>query len=95
MSSLLNIENLNVRFNLRYQKFHAIKDVNFKINSNEIVGLVGESGSGKSVTAMSIMRLLPEPKASFDKNSKIIFDGEEILSANKKSLKTREVQKLA
>ena len=79
MSSLLNIENLNVRFNLRYQKFHAVKDVNFKINSNEIVGLVGESGSGKSVTAMSIMRLLPEPKASFDKNSKIIFDGEEIL----------------
>lgn len=95
MSSLLNIENLNVRFNLRYQKFHAVKDVNFKINSNEIVGLVGESGSGKSVTAMSIMRLLPEPKASFDKNSKIIFDGEEILSANKKSLRNKRGSKIS
>ena len=95
MSSLLNIENLNVRFNLRYQKFHAVKDVNLKINSNEIVGLVGESGSGKSVTAMSIMRLLPEPKASFDKNSKIIFDGEEILSANKKSLRKKRGSKIS
>ncbi|MDB2611889.1 dipeptide ABC transporter ATP-binding protein, partial [Gammaproteobacteria bacterium] len=48
---------------------------------------VGESGSGKSVTAMSIMRLLPEPKASFGDESSIMFDGVEILNADKSSLR--------
>ena len=52
------------------------------------MGLVGESGSGKSVTAMSIMRLLPEPKASYGNESSIIFDGTEILSTNQNSLRS-------
>ena len=73
MSSLLNIENLNVRFNLRYQKFHAVKDVNLKINSNEIVGLVGESGSGKSVTAMSIMRYYQNLKQASIKTQRLFL----------------------
>ncbi|GIS26184.1 MAG: hypothetical protein CM15mP127_05570 [Gammaproteobacteria bacterium] len=85
MSSLLNIENLNVRFNLRYQKFHAVKDVNFKINSNEIVGLVGESGSGKSVTAMSIMRLLPNLKQASIKTQRLFLMGRNIVCKQEKS----------
>ena len=87
MKPLLQISNLSISFQVRKAKFSALKNLNLSINENQIVGLVGESGSGKSVTAMSIMRLLPEPKASYGEQSSIIFDGEEILSANKTSLR--------
>ena len=87
MIPLLKISNLCVNFQVRKSKFYAVKNFNLLIEKNQIVGLVGESGSGKSVTAMSIMRLLQEPKASYGEKSSIEFDGEEILSANKKSLR--------
>ena len=87
MKPLLKISNLSINFQVRKAKFSAVKDLNLLIEENQIVGLVGESGSGKSVTAMSIMRLLPEPKASYGDESSIIFDGEEILSADKTSLR--------
>ena len=87
MKSLLKISNLSINFQVRKKEFSAVKNLNLSINENQIVGLVGESGSGKSVTAMSIMRLLPEPKATYAKESSIVFDGEEILSADKPSLR--------
>ena len=87
MRPLLQISNLSISFQVRKTEFSAVKNLNLSINENQIVGLVGESGSGKSVTAMSIMRLLPEPKASYSEQSSIIFDGEEILSANKTTLR--------
>ena len=87
MKPLLQISNLSISFQVRKNKFSAVKNLNLSINENQIVGLVGESGSGKSVTAMSIMRLLPEPKASYGDESSIMFDGEEILSADKNSLR--------
>ena len=80
MKSLLQISNLTINFQVRKNEFTAVKNLNLSINENQIVGLVGESGSGKSVTAMSIMRLLPEPKASYGDESSIMFDGEEILT---------------
>ena len=87
MIPLLKISNLYVNFQVRKSKFSAVKNFNLLIEKNQIVGLVGESGSGKSVTAMTIMRLLQEPKASYGEKSSIEFDGEEILRANKKSLR--------
>ena len=87
MKSLLKISNLSINFQVRKKEFSAVKNLNLSINENQIVGLVGESGSGKSVTAMSIMRLLPEPKATYAEESSILFDGEEILSADKASLR--------
>ena len=87
MKPLLQISNLSISFQVRKNEFLAVKNLNLSINENQIVGLVGESGSGKSVTAMSIMRLLPEPKASYGDKSSIMFDGEEILSADKNSLR--------
>ena len=87
MKPLLKISNLSIYFQVRESRFCAVKDLNLVIKENEITGLVGESGSGKSVTAMSIMRLLPEPKASYGEQSSIEFDGQEILNCNHKSLR--------
>ena len=95
MKPLLKISNLSINFKVRKSDFSAVKDLNLLIEENQIVGLVGESGSGKSVTAMSIMRLLPEPKASYGNDSSIIFDGEEILNADKESLRKIRGNKIA
>lgn len=60
MTELLNIKNLHVTFRGSSKKsFHAIKGIDLVIHKNETVGIVGESGSGKSVTATSLMGLLP------------------------------------
>ena len=95
MKPLLKISNLSINFKVRNTEFSAVKNLNLEIAENQIVGLVGESGSGKSVTAMSVMRLLPEPKASYGDDSSIIFDGTEILSANQNSLRNIRGNKIS
>ena len=57
--TLLKIENLNLNFNLQSGVFQALHDVSFELEKGKIVALVGESGSGKSLTAMSILKLIP------------------------------------
>jgi ABC-type microcin C transport system duplicated ATPase subunit YejF len=87
VKSLLEISNLSIEFRIRKSQFIAVKNLNLSIGENQIAGLVGESGSGKSVTAMSIMRLLPEPKAQYSAESSILFSGEEVLKASPKTLR--------
>jgi peptide/nickel transport system ATP-binding protein len=64
----------------------AVKGVSFDIPTNSTVALVGESGSGKSVTAMSIVRLLPE-NAILGADSKILYDGRDLLTASVEDLR--------
>lgn len=59
--SLLEVENLKISFDSLRGHTDAVKGISFKIDDGESVAIVGESGSGKSVTAMSLMRLLPPP----------------------------------
>ena len=59
MSNILEISNLSINFATRDGSFKAVDDISFNIESNKTMALVGESGSGKSVTAMSILQLLP------------------------------------
>lgn len=73
---------------------HAVKDVSFDIHKGETVALVGESGSGKSVTAFSILKLLPYPLASHPHNSSIIFEGEEIISKPERAMRSVRGQKI-
>ncbi|MBR3676823.1 MAG: ABC transporter ATP-binding protein [Alphaproteobacteria bacterium] len=89
--SLLEIKHLSIAFNNRENvKFQAVSDVNLKLESGEILGIVGESGSGKSVTALSILGLLPYPKAEHDKDSSIIFENQELINMpNEKFQKIR------
>ena len=77
---LLDIRNLSVRFAMPADHIDAVQEVSLHIDPGERVALVGESGSGKSVTAMSILGLLPYPRASHPGGS-IRFEGEELLGA--------------
>lgn len=75
----LSVKNLYTRFKTPKGTFEAVKDVSFDVRKGETLAIVGESGSGKSVTALSIMQLLPYPAASHSDESSIVFDGEELV----------------
>ena len=78
--NLISVQNLNVKFRLDGGKiFEAVKGVSFDIPKNSTVALVGESGSGKSVSAMSIIRLLPREQAIVSPDSQVLFEGTDLL----------------
>ena len=78
MSKLLEIEDLSVSFGRGPGEIQAVRGVSFHINCGETLALVGESGSGKSVSALSVMQLLPYPLAHHPTGS-IKFNGEELI----------------
>jgi len=80
MTNLISVQNLSVSFRLGKTLVPAVKGVSFDIPANATVALVGESGSGKSVSAMSIVRLLPE-NAIVDPASKVLYNGRDLLSS--------------
>lgn len=83
---LLKVENLSVTFGQGETAVEAVKSVSFELNKGETLALVGESGSGKSVTALSVLRLLPYPKASHPTGS-IHYQDEDVLQADEPSLR--------
>ena len=70
----LDVRNLKVSFSTPKGKFAAVNGISFQLHRGETLALVGESGCGKTVTALSILRLLPEPTAKIT-NGEIIFSG--------------------
>ncbi len=80
MKHLLEVMNLSVSFGHGPKEIKAVVDSSFHIDKGETVALVGESGSGKSVSAMSIMKLLPYP-AAWHPQGAIRFDGEDLMHA--------------
>ena len=82
---LLQVKDLHVSFITGEQEFEAVKGVSFHVNEGETIGIVGESGSGKSVTARSIMRLLPSPP-SFLKKGTIEFQGKNLINQSEKQM---------
>jgi oligopeptide transport system ATP-binding protein len=75
---LLEIQDLKTYFKVRAGKVHAVDGVSFAIKPGEKLGVVGESGCGKSVTALSIMRLLPQPPGEIAGGS-VLFEGQDLL----------------
>lgn len=83
---LLSVQDLGVSFRFGDNVNEAARHVSFDINPGETVALVGESGSGKSVTALSILRLLPYPPA-FHPSGRIMFKGQDLLAAADSALR--------
>ena len=79
--SLLELRGLTTTFQTARGEISAIEDISFELNAGEILGIVGESGSGKSVTALTIMGLLPQPPARVAAGS-VRFAGEELTTAS-------------
>ena len=80
MEKLLEVKNLGVNFRLDGGTiFEAVKGISFDVPKNSTVALVGESGSGKSVSAMSIIRLLPREQAIISPASEVLFEGRDLL----------------
>jgi oligopeptide/dipeptide ABC transporter ATP-binding protein len=75
--SLLEVRGLTTAFATERGEINAVEDINFNLNEGEILGIVGESGSGKSVTALTIMGLLPRPPARIVAG-RIKFAGQEL-----------------
>ncbi|GAH00526.1 unnamed protein product, partial [marine sediment metagenome] len=73
-NNLLEIKNLRTYFYVRGFVAKAVDNVSLTIRSGETLGLVGESGCGKSVTAHSIIRLIPDPPGKIE-SGEILFDG--------------------
>ena len=84
--NLLDIQDLSVAFTQAGTTSTAVDHVSLNIAKGETVALVGESGSGKSVTALSVLKLLPYPAASHP-SGKILFNGEDVLTAREKELR--------
>ena len=82
---LLSVNKLRVSFHTRAGVVRAARDVSFQLDRGETLGIVGESGSGKSVTAYSIMGLLPQPPARIE-GGEAIFDGTDLLAISPRQL---------
>ncbi|QLF69055.1 ABC transporter ATP-binding protein [Peteryoungia desertarenae] len=84
---LLSVRNLSVAFHQGGKESLAVDRVSFDIARGEILALVGESGSGKSVSAASILKLLPYPAASHP-SGEILFEGQDLMQADDASLRS-------
>ncbi len=85
MSVLLEVKNLKTYFYTDDGVAKAVDDVSFSLNKGETLGLVGESGCGKSVSALSIMRLIPDPPGKIA-GGEIFFKGKNILNVTEKEM---------
>jgi len=84
---LLDVRDLGVSFGAGTSRTDAVKGLSFGLDRGRTLGLVGESGSGKSVTALSILQLLPYPLARHAPGSSIRFKGEDLLGAGEARLR--------
>jgi microcin C transport system ATP-binding protein len=85
--TLIDVRGLKVAFRSGQTDTLAVKGISFHVGKGETVALVGESGSGKSVSALSIMKLLPYPAASHP-GGEITFEGQDLIKASERQMQT-------
>lgn len=93
MNNILEIRNLDLFFKGEDRNYQALYDVNLNFETGKIHSLVGESGCGKTMTAMSIMQLLP--KTAFINNGEILFKGENLLKYKNSQMQELRGNKIA
>jgi len=87
VTALLSVRDLHVTFAVPGGAVEAVRGISFDLSRGETLALVGESGSGKSVTALSILQLLPYPAASHAPTTRIAFDGIELAGARESTMR--------
>jgi oligopeptide/dipeptide ABC transporter ATP-binding protein len=91
---LLAVENLSTHFSTRQGLVRAVQDVSFDVKKSRTFALVGESGCGKSITALSIMRLVPEPQGKIVAG-KIVFSGRDLLGLSENRMRAIRGNRIA
>ncbi|CDZ74640.1 Oligopeptide transport ATP-binding protein OppD [Peptoniphilus sp. ING2-D1G] len=86
MDNILEVRDLKISFKTFFGEVEAVRGISFDVPRSQTVAIVGESGCGKSVTANSIMKLLPDPPA-FYKGGSIFFEGEDIVKKTDKEMR--------
>ncbi|MCL4460003.1 MAG: ABC transporter ATP-binding protein [Chloroflexi bacterium] len=94
MRPLLQVSGLKTRFFTQDGVVKAVDGVSFEIMPGEALGIVGESGCGKSVTALSIMRLVPQPPGKIV-DGRVIFDGQDLLELDEDEMRKIRGNKIA
>jgi len=84
---LLRLENLKTYFHTDDAVVRAVDGVSYEVNAGETLAVVGESGSGKSVTALSILRLIPQPPGRIE-SGRILFKGRDLLTLSEAEMRT-------
>ncbi len=84
--TLLRVEDLSIDFRLTAETVVAVRGVSLHVDEGEILAVVGESGSGKSATALSVLRLNPEPPCVYT-GGRILFDGVDVLAMGERELR--------
>jgi peptide/nickel transport system ATP-binding protein len=92
--TVLEVDNLTTAFKLKKGWLRAIEEISFVLSRNETLALVGESGCGKSVTAFSIMRLLPEPGSRVE-TGRIVLNGRNLLDLTEADMRKVRGNQLA
>jgi microcin C transport system ATP-binding protein len=93
-NNLVRVRDLSVDFTAAGNVNHAVRHVSFSIKKGETVALVGESGSGKSVSALSILRLLPYPAASHP-SGEIYFEGRNLLKLDESDMRAMRGRRIS
>ena len=91
---LLSVRGLTTRFRTERGNVTAVDDVSFDVGAGETVAIVGESGSGKSVTALSILRLIPDPPGKIERGE-IIFGGRDLLQLSDAEMRNLRGDRIA
>ena len=86
MATLLSVKNLATQFRTQDGVVKAVDGISYDLEEGETLGLVGESGCGKSVSAMSLMRLIPNPPGRIV-SGEVIFEGEDLLKLNESEMR--------
>lgn len=92
--TVLELDDLTIRFKLKRGDLTAVNGVSFSVKRGETFGLVGESGSGKTVTARSIMRLVPMPPGEIVKG-KVLFEGDSVYDKSDSQMREMRGKKVA
>src|SRR6187397_1864511 len=83
---LLSVKNLSTEFRTERGVVRAVDGVSFDLAAGETLAIVGESGSGKSVTALSILRLIPDPPGRIEEGE-ILFEGQDLLKLDEAAMR--------